>query len=366
MGRHVSARELLRRIHRWVALALCAPLVVLGLTGSLLVFEHELAELIDWPPRRIVAGGPEQPVDAILAAARAAAPAGVVPALYIAPGDDELPATVRFAPRRGEPPSGALQVFIDPVSLEPMGARTADSGLVRQVFLLHANLTTRDRSGRTIVGWLGVAMVFFGLSGLVLWWPRAGQWRDAFGVRRGARGFRLFRELHGAAGIWGLAVFLTVSVSGSYLAFPQSLGGALAALLPARDLRASPTVARKAGAQPVAVDAALAAARAALPDGVLRTIGLPARPDQPFRIALARPGDARGRPAVTVFVDPYDARVIERRDPATFSLGETVLAWQHALLPSLFAISGIAMWLIERRARKRGADREFAAASAAE
>ncbi|MBI3515578.1 MAG: PepSY domain-containing protein [Proteobacteria bacterium] len=364
--------RVLRTAHLWTALVLCLPLALLGVTGSLLVFEHELEHLIDHTPRRIVAGGVEQSQSAIIAAARAAAPAGATPSLFIAADDPEAAAVVRLSARGAGPGPGALQVFVDPVSLEIMGTRTFGIGLVRQIFLLHANLMTRDRSGREIVGWFGVAMLGLGLSGLVLWWPRGGQWRTAFGVRRGVHGYRLFRELHGAVGIWGVSLLLVVSASGSYLAFPQTIGAAVATVVPTRDLRTAPSVARPADAtQPIALDDAVAAARAVVADGSVRLVGFPARPDQPFRIAFLRPGDAVGQPLTTAFVDPWTGRVIELRDPGTYSLGETVLAWQHAihagqglgglwrglvlasgLLPPFFVVTGITMWLIKRRVRR--------------
>ena len=372
-------RRILRTLHLWIALMLCAPLVVLGITGSMLVIEHAR----DTTPARSTTGAAEPNVDAIVAAARAAAPADAAPSLYLAPTDDTHAATVRFAPRRA---TGAFQVFVDPASLAILGARPLDSGLMRRVFQLHANLMTDDRSGRTVVGWLGVSMLCLGVSGLALWWPRAGQWRSAFGVRQRARGFQLFRELHGAVGIWGLSAFVIVSASGTVLAFPQTIGGALARVLPMRDLRAVPTIARGVDAgRPVEINAAIGTARAAVPDTTVRMAGLPTRGDQPVRVVLAHSGDRPGQPPITVFVDPYRARVIELRDPTSYTTAETALAWQHALhsgqglgwlwralvflcglLPAVFATSGIAMWLSERRTRRQALGRRLVAANPAE
>jgi hypothetical protein len=56
--------------------------------------------------------------------------------------------------------------------------------------------------GVKFVGALGVVMTLMGISGLVLWLPKKGQWRRAFLVRRGARGLPLNLDLHHAAGIW--------------------------------------------------------------------------------------------------------------------------------------------------------------------
>src|SRR3546814_4659864 len=83
------------------------------------------------------------------------------------------------------------------------------------------------RDGRSIVGWLGIAMLVLGSSGLVIWWPKSGQWKAAFMVRRTAKGLRLHRELHGMVGIWSLVIFMVVSFTGVYLGFPQQTAAAI-------------------------------------------------------------------------------------------------------------------------------------------
>ena len=126
------------------------------------------------------------------------------------------------------------------------------------------------------------------------------------------------------------------------------------------------------GAEPLGIDAAVALAREQLPDTALRLVFLPARPDQPIRVALSAPATIGHGPAVTVLVDPWARRVVEVFDPRGFSPGETMLAWQHALhagqgfgpvwkmlvflsglLPLLFTVTGILMWRLRRRRRRR-------------
>jgi uncharacterized iron-regulated membrane protein len=292
---------------------------------------------------------------------------------------------VRFSPPGRAGPGGALQVFVDPATLAVLGTRTPDNeSLLRRIFLLHANLLVRDRSGREVVGWFGVVMLTLGTSGLILWWPRNGRWLAAFGVKRGARGVRFHRDLHGATGIWGLIVFMVVSFSGVYLAFPQTTGAVIASVLPARDLRTSAQTMRVqpiAGAERLTADAAVALAQAAVPDGTLRTVALAGRPDQPYRVGLAAPGHEHGAPTIAVFVDPWAQRIIEVRDPRRYNAGETVMAWQHAvhageglgwlwkilvflsgLMPTVFAITGTSMGLLKGRAKRGAAARSDATA----
>jgi uncharacterized iron-regulated membrane protein len=189
-------RELIRQIHLWCGLLLCVPLVLIGLTGSLLVFEDELRTLF---APRTHAGEPHS-VDGIIAAARAVAPDGMVPTNYAAPSAPGLPATVRLSPPgRQSGPGEALRVDVDPVTLA--ATSNPSEGFLRQVFYLHSTLLMRNREGRQLVGCFGVAMLVLAVSGLVNWWPRRGKWRTAFIVSPTARGYRLWRELHGMAGI---------------------------------------------------------------------------------------------------------------------------------------------------------------------
>lgn len=379
-----------QQIHLWIGLLLCLPLGLLGVTGSILVFEHELEDLFSGRPAHTLAhtlaAGESRSVAAILESAKAAAPQGLVPGMVTLPGAPGEPATVRLtAPGRAGPGGGGTTVTIDPVSLAVLETSAPSPGLLRRIFLLHANLLIPDRTGRETVGWLGVAMLALGVTGLVLWWPRAGRWKAAFLVKRGARGVRLHRELHGAAGIWTLAVFIVVTFSGVYLVFPQTLNAAIGAVSPVRDLRAPVRVEPVRGGTPADADQVAELARAAVPGARIRMIGLPGRPDQAYRVTLVRPGHAEGAPAIAAFVDPWTARVVEVRDPAAYSAGETVAAWQRPLhagqglgwvwkilvflsgiLPPLFAVTGTALWLLKRRNRKaKDAERAAARATAA-
>jgi uncharacterized iron-regulated membrane protein len=361
-------RRLAGRIHLWTGVLCCVPFVLIGLTGSILVFEDELRAA--FAPALHGQQGEVRPAGAIIAAARAAAPQGYVPDAYIAaPAAGHL-ATVRLAAAGGRGGAGAsVRIDVDPVSLAVYPNSPDD--FLRQVFFLHSTLLMKNREGRVAIGWFGVAMLVMTVSGLVNWWPRRATWRSAFRVSRNARGYRLWRELHGAVGVWGLAVLAIVSFGGIYLAFPETVRNLVDRVLPARDLRGAASAVKVHPIEdvaPLGIDDAIALAAAGMPDGRPTVIFLPTKPDQPYRIALSRAGQARRETPVTVLVDPWAHRVVETFDPNGFSAGERLLAAQHAihagqgfgpvwkalvflcgLLPALFAATGIAMWLKRRR-----------------
>jgi uncharacterized iron-regulated membrane protein len=366
------ARRVLRQIHLWIALVLCLPLVVLGATGSILVFRYELGNLLEPPPRLRV--GTEKPhtVAEIIAAVQARIEKEFTPVLYQAPNAPEQPATLRFVALGGAAQGPrVIDVLVDPGSLDFVTwHHDAFPGFLRVIVRLHGNLLM-GRAGRVYVGWLGLAMLLLGISGLVLWWPGRNRWRAAFLGKRGARGLRLYRDLHGAIGIWTFVVFITVSFTGVYLVFPQTVSAAVKTLLPSRDPSSPAPIVRGEGAQRIDADRAIAIALSATPGARLISIVLPSRPEQPYRVSLAHLGDGGDVPAVAALIDP-SGNLIELTDPRRFTPAETVLAWQPAvhfgrglgwvwrvlvcvsgLLPAIFAFTGLAMWFITRRARRR-------------
>jgi uncharacterized iron-regulated membrane protein len=342
-------------------------LILIGLTGSILVFEDEINDLTR--PARVAAQGEARPLDDLLAAARTAAPAGSRPMFLAVPEEAGKMASVRFVAPGAVPGPGGLQVSVDPVSLQTFKS-PPNGGWLRQVFNLHAQLFVPGRDGRWLIGWFGIAMCILGTSGIIMHWPRWSRWKAAFKVDKSARGARFLRELHGAIGLWCWLVFMAVSLSSVYLAYPQTVGDMIRTVLPARDLRLNvlPKVEPVEGVQPAGLADAANIAATAVPDGTLRFIALPQRPDQPIRVNMGGPGYRHGTPMISVFVDPWRKQAIEIRDPRDYSVGESLIAWMHAvhsgdsfgwlwrilvfisgLLPSIFVGTGLTLWLLQRR-----------------
>jgi uncharacterized iron-regulated membrane protein len=393
-------RYWLQQLHLWIGLILLLPLVMMGVTGALLVYAHDIEHIVgEGEPAATIVGEWRSPAELIEAARSASNDPSRVPIAVRWPIQPGEPAAVRLsrpgmaserpALRGGQqggqgqgavpaqsPFAGSQQVLIDPVSLQVLGTQQAMTGWVRFFHDLHGHLFISGGLGRELVGWLGVALLVLGCSGLYLWWPRPGQWKAAFMVRRTARGVRLNRELHGAVGIWSLALFMLVNFTGVYLAFPQQISAAVNAVWPGRDMRAAMFQARvepMRGAVPMSVDEAVELARSRVPDSRFLNAFLSIRPDQAMRIGLVRAGYTEGAPNITVIVDPYRRSVVDVFDPKTMNTGESIIAWQRALhygvglgggykflvfvagvIIPVFAVTGFLMWWLKRRNRLTG------------
>ncbi|WP_372765371.1 PepSY domain-containing protein, partial [Litorivivens sp.] len=66
--------RLLFKIHSWSALAVCLPLLLICLTGSILVFKHEIDTLLMHDKVRVIPEGERQSLDTLLAKTNALYP----------------------------------------------------------------------------------------------------------------------------------------------------------------------------------------------------------------------------------------------------------------------------------------------------
>jgi uncharacterized iron-regulated membrane protein len=398
-----SIRYWLQQIHLWVGLVLVLPLVLMGVTGSVLVYAHDIEHLLgDDGPQATTPGEWRSPAEIVAAVQAANTEAGRMPIAVRWPAEIGEPAAVRLSRpgMAGERPqmrsgnqtpgqqggaqgavptvspfAGSQQFLVDPVSLQILDSQQTMGGWVRVFHDLHGRLMISGGLGRELVGWLGIAMLLLGTTGMIIWWPRNGQWKNAFTFRWKTRGTRFHRDMHGAVGIWSLALFMLVNFTGVYIAFPQQTGAIITAIWPARDMRAAMFQARverpQSGQQAIALDDAVALALSRAPEARFLNAFLPSRPDQALRIGLVRGVPEDGAPGITVLIDPWRHSVIDVFDPKTFSTGETIIAWQRALhygtglggiykllvflsgvIIPIFAVTGTLMWWIKRRNRR--------------
>jgi uncharacterized iron-regulated membrane protein len=365
-----SFKQTVRTIHLWLGIALCLPMILIGLSGSALLVQREILWL---SAPAVATAGESQPLTRIVAAAEATMPQFKANWLEL-PQSRGRPAAVQFVVANR--PNRTVEVLVDPVSLKVIGS----SELVRRgpvmasMVRIHEFLMMPDRIGLPTVGWTAIAMTLMALSGIVLWWPRKGRWLAAFLVKRGARGLRLHLDLHHAAGIWGLLIFLVLSLSGIYLAFPQTVSGAVQAAFPERGSTISPMPPAFPKNWPISADEAVAIAQATIPEARPVGVLLPRTPDSPLMVQMETRGLAPSIPPITMAFDPHNSGSVHIDDPRHYPLPDRILNLLYALhfsvgvggvwtflvflaglLPLFLAITGITIWWTKRTRRRAAA-----------
>ena len=361
-------KQAVRTIHLWMGIALCLPMILIGLSGSALLLQRQILWLS--APAASATGTP-QSYARIIEAAEASqnVKANWLEIPRVRGQAAAVQFIVSFRPNR------TVEVLVDPVSLKLLGS----SEVVRRgpimTFMtrIHEFLMMPDRIGLPAVGWTAIAMTVMALSGMILWWPRKGRWRASFLVKRGARGLRLHLDLHHAAGIWGLLIFLVLSVSGIYLAFPQTVSGAVQAAFPARESAAKPIPPGFPKTWPVPLDEAVSIAKAAVPGAEPVGILLPRTAKGLLMVQMEAQGFTPSIPPITVAFDPEKMGAIHIDDPRNYPLPDRVLNMLYALhfsvgigwvwtflvflaglLPLFLAITGTTIWWTKRTRRRLG------------
>ncbi|MGE3476106.1 MAG: PepSY-associated TM helix domain-containing protein [Rhodospirillaceae bacterium] len=329
-----AARVLIRRIHLWLGLGLGLILVVLGITGSALVFYIEIDDLLHREVQgESSASAPswDSPVwDRALATARARWPdprgtwsfevtgeGGAIPARYYPPSLHSH----HHAERE--------MVWFSSDGAHVVRDDTWGQYLMSWLYELHANLITGE-AGRQVAGWSGFAALLLLTTGVIAWWPR-GSWRKALAFKRNAVPLRRLRDLHKLPGIWTMPLLFILVLTGAFLALPDIKVKLFNTVFVAPENTPPPLSAASTGRQ-ISVSEALASAHRALRDARLAFIDVPAEGREPFRMRVQVPGDPHQRfPSSNIFVDQYSGDVLAIQDVRSGPSATTVASWIRTL-----------------------------------
>ena len=369
---HARHRQRWVRLHRWLGLGLLAAWLLIGLSGSVLVLYREALNSLHGAPT--VPATPAQsmpPVDpdAVLHRLRTHDPAlsggwriewpleagDPVVARYMRP----LEAADRaFAPR---------MVWLDPAGQRVWHEASWGQEPFTWLYDLHYSLLM-DRPGRHMVGALGLLMLVSLVSGLVLWWPRAGRWRQACSFKRGAAFERQVYDWHKLVGFGSAALLLMLSITGVLLTWHTALEPWLNRLSPLFEPPA-PVV---SGPPDLPLRQAVQAAQTQFPSATVRWVETPPLAGGSVRVQLWQPGEPSQRfPRTMVWLDGHTGEVRGVRDGLAQGAADTVMAWLHplhngevagwpgrilvllcGLAPVALGLTGVWRWRHKRRASR--------------
>lgn len=353
-------------VHRWVALAATAILLVVALTGGALVFEGAMDRGLHPGLWRVAPGTGMLSIDTIFARAVAAVPGPPPTGLTLSP----VPGRAFVVQ------SGPNQIFVNPYTGAVLGERTAaewDATLPRRLHVLHVSLMSGTVGG-AVVGAATVLAFVLVLTGIVIWW-RDKLWR----VRWSASWKRVIFDLHHTLGIVAAVVLLLISGTGMTIHYKP-----LMTMLSRLDQTPPPQVPAQppapAGAVPLSADSLYRASLAGLPGAQAMFLVVPPKPTQAFVAAMRFPEDHPPGGRSRVYVDRYRGTVLLATSTRQAELGTrltnelrsahtgdlfgkpTEAIWlAAAIVLAMQGVTGVTMWWNGRPARaalrRRSADR---------
>jgi uncharacterized iron-regulated membrane protein len=360
-----TARSVLWIIHRWIGIGLFVLLVPVALSGAALVFDDVLDPLIH--PARYATTGDTLLAPSVYLASAGKALGGTPSGLRL-PAEAGAPVIVqaRSAGVEGGAPK-LFNVYIDPPTGSVLEIVDFRSSLFGFLHVFHENLAMPQYSGRAIVGWTGVGMLVLALSGIVLWWPRNGEFIPGLRWRRAPV---TSNNLHHLAGFWISLPLAFVSLTGIYLAFPPQARSVMSSIAPM-----APQGPRGFGAPvrqtALTADSALDAALKAEPGARAAAVFLPVaarREAANGAAAVWRVQLRKNDETLTVLVNDRSGDVVRAAAPKSGDRAAQWIRWLHegshsggvwravvfvtGILPAVLGFTGVMMWLRRRRNRK--------------
>lgn len=362
-------RLLLLQLHKYTGLILGLLLSITGLSGSMVVFDRELDEFLtpvtaDFEPADTLAS-----FNVALDNARAAVNNGTNPTRLALGRDNSAPHIIRFPTPPGKP--GPIEVSINPGTADVLAVRHWGEYPVTWFYHLHLAFLGEER-GELLVGFMGICLLFFCLSGLVIWWPgKSGtgkrNWYRALTISRNRGAYRFNFDLHKSAGIYFFAILLMLAITGIEIVWHEPVHNLIASVLPV-DEEVVPQ-STPASTPPISMDAAALIAQGEFPQADLVRLYVPAANTDTWRVTFRHPEDWWAEySTTTVYVDQFSGEVLQVWDGREQPVGNKVLDWLFplhngdalglpgrivvflaGLMPSLLFGTGVYLWWRKRR-----------------
>jgi len=321
-------RKAVRKLHLWLGLSLGLLFVLLGLTGSALVFYTEIDGWLN--PVVPVETSAEPDWNRAVATVRTAFPDKAGPWRFEVTGEaGPIPARYYNPPETAGRDFAPMMVWLSPDAAQVVRKDYWGDYAMTFLYDLHYRLLL-GKMGGTILGYAGIALFVLLMTGLWAWWPR-GSWRKALRYKAGSSRSRTLRDIHKLSGLWGLSLLLMLTVTGVMLELPDESDAVLAATIGPVDAMPKPGSHDWQGPQ-IPLTQAMARARATLPSARIAWVEVPGAGDGAFKLRMALPGDPSDRfPHSFVWVDQYSGRVLAVTDARTAGASTTINNWVHPL-----------------------------------
>lgn len=203
-------------VHRWAGLFVAVFLLVAGLTGGLIAWDHELDEALNPEIFRAPGSGPLRGALELADQAEREDPrlrVSYLP-LQVQRGQAQVLSVEPRATTANKPPEalGFDQLFVDPSDGKRLGQRTwgelslARKNLIPFLYKLHYSLHLPSARGvelgTLLMGLVAIVWTLDALVALYISFPSLASWRKSFAFRLRAGGHKLTFDLHRSGGVW--------------------------------------------------------------------------------------------------------------------------------------------------------------------
>jgi uncharacterized iron-regulated membrane protein len=370
----ITLRKILLKIHLYISLWLGGLLVIAGITGSILVYDHALDQLLNAESMLI-----EQPGNQSKSIADLITSANLLSPIKSAPSHIQLPASPDEALIiRYQMPAEAnhkghnhhfYELMMNQYTGEVIGQRDQFNSLMIMVLKLHFNLFA-DETGQLIMGITSLLTLFLIITGIYLWWPKLSQLKKALTIKKNASLTRFNFDLHKTIGIYTAIVLFSVSLSGVHFNMPYIFRPIVNFFSPLDNMR-SVVVSENISNIAIPTEAAITIAEQTFPGIKVQRVSFPSNNQGVYVVSGKQLDEINEKGTTQLSIDQYSGKVLKVKDPHQLSAGNAFLNIQLPLhngeilgepgrvlvliagfAPLLLMITGVTHWLKKRRSKR--------------
>ncbi|MBW4700126.1 MAG: PepSY domain-containing protein [Aphanocapsa lilacina HA4352-LM1] len=315
----MNLRKFVFSLHQIAGLVFGLILLIIGLTGSAIVFWKPIDRALN-PEMYRPGSAPAASLERLMAAARKAHP-------NLKPEGVSVQENHVYSVSFTTPEKQYLEVAVDPVSYEVRASRVWEHSLVGVLYRLHYTLLAGEVGG-WITGIAAVALLALGITGVVLW-PGWKKWQAGTKLRWSANSRILSYDLHKLTGITTSVFMVILGLSGAYFMFNAPFKAAVYALTGTPQTK-EPMSTIAAGA-PLSPDTVLAKARPMLAGAEFERLRLAVKPTDTVDVFGRFKGEGPVRERLHIHLDQYSGRVLQVEDGRKPNTADFLLGWLATL-----------------------------------
>lgn len=352
-------KKIIKKLHLYLALTLGMPLIIQGISGAILVFEKEIKQA-----KYQISAGEKQQLSKIIFTAKQEVENEFGLGFETLGIKFNQAAFVRFS-KKNSKENLNKEIVIDPVSLKILAIKNPDNDFFRLTKKFHESLLIKGEIGKNIVGIYGFVLLFMAISGVILWYPKKGNFKRSIAFKFSDKGKKFHRDLHSAIGFYLAIPMFLIAFSGIYFIYPNFVKS-LILLQEKEKIQCKILQKNSEKTKIISVDEALNFAKINYDD--LTFTSLPTKDNRCYRFNFVT---KKNTPQNIIFVDKFDGKILSNELYENFSFRKKIIAWQHILHVGeefgifskvinflvgisfiLFFITGIYLWLLKKRKAK--------------
>jgi len=305
----MRARWWIFQIHLWAGVILALYMVVVGVSGSILVFREELTAFEFSHLMKAPDGiAPVADLSAIVANVRKQYPQERIASI-------RLPALYCENFRVNLANENGVTVYVDPVHARVLGQTQRAGWWITWMQQLHFYLLG-GKTGLLVNGAGGLLLCLLCITGLVIWWPGLARWASALLINFRAGWKRINWDLHSATGFWTLSIVFAWGLTGAFFAWPLYFGYVVNQFSPVtnafpKSQKVQPPLEAPANyADKLDLQSFVEKAKLIYPATDFAGIDFPANPKAPLTVLMARGERWNTRATNYVYFDPFQGHAL--------------------------------------------------------